>query len=255
VGLATATSPLLSTGLTGPVVLVQGATLPQLGVDLQGPLSLQLLGSFTLSQGQGNSFQGLPDIPISHFELRFHGGSGALISTATDLCQLQPPQPLFHTDFDGWNGATQQGDTTAKVVGCGGGGGVQKPKASVKLAKAHSKRPRMRFQVRAGSAPVRGAKLKLPRSLRFAGTKKFRRGVTASDDTGALSRSAIHRRKRALKVNAAIQGTRSLTVRARHGALRRVKRIARVSKLHFKVTVRDVDGRSTSLTVSARKAR
>ena len=259
VGLATATSPLLATGLSGPVVLVQAVGLPKLGISLQGPLSLALLGDFLLTPSAGNSFQGLPDIPISHFELRFHGGPGGLILAGGGLCD--PPPPTFHTDFDGWNGANQVGNPTATVQGCGGGGGggggggVRKPKASVRLKKAHSKRPRMRLAVRAGSAPVLSAKLRLPSSLRFAGGKRFRRGVTAFADGRALPKSALHRHRSSLKVFAPVQGAKRLKVRARHGALRRVKRIRAASRLHFKLAVRDVDGRSTTLRVSPHAAR
>ena len=49
--------------------------LPRLGVSLHGPLSMNILGSFVIEAGgQGNSFMKLPDIPISQFILRFHGG-------------------------------------------------------------------------------------------------------------------------------------------------------------------------------------
>ena len=45
--------------------------LPKLGLDLRGSLPLQLTGTFVLSGGTGVQFSGLPDIPISNFELRF----------------------------------------------------------------------------------------------------------------------------------------------------------------------------------------
>src|SRR5205823_8952618 len=72
VGSATASSPFLPQPLSGPVTIVAaGPGLPRLGLDLQGPLHIQLFGSFTLSPGPGNSFVGLPDIPLSHFVLNF----------------------------------------------------------------------------------------------------------------------------------------------------------------------------------------
>ena len=253
VGLATATSPLLAQPLEGPVVLVQSIGLPRLGVDLHGPLSLQLLGDFVITPSLGNSFQGLPDIPISHFELRFHGGSGGLIVAGRGLCD--PPAPVFHADFDGWNGASQSVNPDAAVQGCGGAGGARKPKASVRLKKARSKHPRMTLHVRAGSAPVRKVRLKLPSALRFARGKAAGAHIKASDAAGALPRSAIKARRRILAVSAGVQGTTSLTARAGRGALRRTKRIAGGSRLRFPITVRDVDGRSTSLRVSARAAR
>ncbi len=120
VGTATASSALLPSALTGTVVIVaprQGDVLPRLGVDLRGPLSLQVLGSFVLTfPAPGNRFDGLPDIPISNFKLAFKGGKNGLISTGVNLCKARPP--LFHGTFDGWNGATKKVAVKAKINGC-----------------------------------------------------------------------------------------------------------------------------------------
>jgi hypothetical protein len=76
-----------------PVVIVEpGPTdlFPRLGVDLEGPLSLQVLGSFVAeSAGLGNGFTKLPDIPISSFALHFDGGKGSLLLTAS-TCAGRP---------------------------------------------------------------------------------------------------------------------------------------------------------------------
>jgi len=122
VGSATATSPLLASPLGGRVAIVkpaQGDFLPRLGVELRGPLTLQLFGSFVLDPALGNRFDNLPDIPISRFKLHFKGGAGGLISGSTDLCKSAAP--VFHADFDGWNGVTQSGDVGATVNGCSTG--------------------------------------------------------------------------------------------------------------------------------------
>jgi len=96
VGSAIATSTFLPRALGGAVVLVKpGPTdfLPRLGVSLHGPLSMNLLGSFVIeADGQGNAFMKLPDIPISQFILRFHGGRTGLVSTSVDLCNSPPPR-------------------------------------------------------------------------------------------------------------------------------------------------------------------
>ena len=174
VGLATAASPLLSQPLVGNVALVKGAgTLPNLGLDLQGQLHLLLQGSTDISNGNvmlvsnGSSipdvgldlngqlhlllkgsltlsevvtFDGLPDIPISRFQLTFTNPPG-LLGTARDLCA--PPSPLFHADFTGYNGATTSVDSPATVDGCGGsGGGAAGAKAKCKKAKKHKKKHR-----------------------------------------------------------------------------------------------------------------
>jgi hypothetical protein len=102
VGSASASSPFVPSALTGPVVVVapgKNDLLPRLGVELNGPLSLHILGSFVLdSAGVGNAFAKLPDIPIARFALRFHGGRGGLVTTSRNLCGSQPPR-LPHASF------------------------------------------------------------------------------------------------------------------------------------------------------------
>jgi hypothetical protein len=121
VGSASATSPFVPSTLKGPVVLVTPKAndfLPRLGVELNGPLSLHILGNFVLeSTGPGNEFAKLPDIPIARFALNFHGGKNGLASTSRNLCTARPP--IFQSSFDGFNGAHQAGPVTAQVKGCG----------------------------------------------------------------------------------------------------------------------------------------
>jgi hypothetical protein len=121
VGSARASSPFLPSALTGNVVILKpakGSYLPRLGVDLRGPLSLQVIGSFVLSPALGNSFSNLPDIPISAFKLHFHGGNGALISSSLNLCTAAAP--VFQAAFIGWNNAGLGADVPATISGCSG---------------------------------------------------------------------------------------------------------------------------------------
>ena len=121
VGTASATSPFVPSALTGPVVVVapgKNDFLPRLGVELNGPLSLHILGSFVLeSAGVGNAFAKLPDIPIARFALRFHGGRNGLVSISRNLCGSQPP-PRFFGSFDGFKGAHRKVRVPAQVNGC-----------------------------------------------------------------------------------------------------------------------------------------
>jgi hypothetical protein len=119
VGTATASSPFLPSALNGTVVITTpppGEFLPGLGVDLRGPLALQVIGSFVLTPALGNAFSDLPDIPISNFKLRFKGGNGGLISTGVNLCKARPP--LFRGAFEGWNAANKNVAVRAKINGC-----------------------------------------------------------------------------------------------------------------------------------------
>jgi hypothetical protein len=120
VGTATATSPLLPSAETGGVVVVskaKGAFLPRLGVDLHGPLTLQLLGSFVATgQGIGNAFMRLPDIPISTFELDF--SEDGLLSTTLNLCSKPPPTLNFPTTLTSFNGTTVTPTVQGTIEGC-----------------------------------------------------------------------------------------------------------------------------------------
>ncbi len=133
VGIATAASPLLSTPLVGNVALVDGGTFPNLGLDLKGQLHLLLQGATNASSaGNTVTFNGLPDIPISRFQLTFTNPPG-LLGTARDICT--PPAPVFHADFTGYNGASTSVDSPATVDGCGAGntgGKCKKHKAKKK---------------------------------------------------------------------------------------------------------------------------
>jgi hypothetical protein len=138
VGLATASSPLLSTPLIGNVSLVaSGATFPNLGLDLKGQLHLLLQGTTAINPNTV-TFHGLPDIPISRFQLTFTPSPG-LLGTSRDLCV--PPSPVFHADFTGYNGKTSSVDAPATIDGCGPSSGTG-TKAKCKKAKKKKRKHR-----------------------------------------------------------------------------------------------------------------
>jgi hypothetical protein len=245
VGKAVSESPLLPVPLEGDVSIVEPLTpgsLPNLGVDLKGPLAIQLRGNFVLVPGPGNVFEGLPDIPISRFELTF--APSKLVSTQRDLCE--PPTPAFQTDFVGHNGKRQAGPVEAQVAGCASTAAT----AEVKLTKSRSKHPKMKANVEGGGSTLRKVKLKLPRQLKFAKKKVFKRGAKAIGDEGSLGKSAIKRRARSVKVNAE-DGAGTLKVKARKKALKRVKKIKRGKNLRFPITVVDAGGFKTKLEARA----
>jgi hypothetical protein len=133
VGSAVATSPLLTQPLTGPVLLVQSVAIPNIGLDLNGQLHFLLQG--TLGLDNAVEFSGLPDIPISHFELKFNGPPNGLLVANRNLCL--PPPPLFGETFTGYNGAVTSLATPATVEGtCGAE--MPKCKKAKKKRKKHS---------------------------------------------------------------------------------------------------------------------
>ena len=112
-GDALATSPLLTAPLSGPVYLVENTGgVARVGLDLQGQLHLKLQGQLGIDNT--TEFAGLPDIPIAHFELRFNGGPGSILQASRDICN--PPAPVFHADFHGYNGASTSVDSAASVT-------------------------------------------------------------------------------------------------------------------------------------------
>jgi hypothetical protein len=107
--------------------------LPDLAVALRGQIPLQLLG-FIDSVGKKGAevrrvrsrFLGLPDAPVSRFELKLSGGKKGLLENSKNLCQLSGKAKFQLT---GQNGATH--DTEPKVqVKCGKGTGGAKKDAS-----------------------------------------------------------------------------------------------------------------------------
>ncbi len=242
VGTAESESPLLAQPLHGDVAIVANDSggLANLGVDLRGPLAIQLLGKFILVPGPGNVFEGLPDIPISRFKLQFE--QDRLVATTRDLCE--PPTPIVSTEFVGWNGAKRSGGVDAEVAGC-------RPSATVKLKRARSRHPRLRLKVDGGGSTLKKAKLKLPRQLKFAGKRKFKRGTKAKGDAGKLPKSSIKHGRRKLKLDVD-QGAGKLTVKAGKKAVKRVKPVRHANRLRFQTTIEDAGGFETNLKLRAK---
>jgi hypothetical protein len=241
VGSATATSPLLTAPLSGQVSVVEPLTpgsLPNLGVDLKGPLALQLRGNFLLVPGPGNVFEGLPDIPISRFQLDFNADK--LVLTTRDLCQ--PPPPVVHADFEGHNGRKRTSDVAAEVEGCGAS--AAKPTAKVKLKRSKSEHPQMKAKVKAGVSGLKKMKLKLPKQLRFAKGRDFKRGAKAPD-------ASLRAGRRKLKLKSDESVVKFKVRVAKHG-LDRVQPIKKGKRLRFPITVTDTGGKQTKLKPRAK---
>ncbi len=239
IGSATAITPLLNEPLSGQVSIVESDSgLPNLGVDLKGPLPLQLRGKFLLVPGPGNVFEGLPDTPITRFELDFDADK--LVATTRDLCQ--PPPPVIHGDFDGHNGAKRSVDAAVGVEGCGSS--AAKPTAKVKLRRSRSQHPRLKAKVKAGVSGLKKMKLKLPRQLRVANGRRFDRGAKASS-------LALSGKRRNLKLSSDT-GTVQFKLKVRKRGLNRVKPIRKGKRLRFPIKIVDVTGEKTKLKARAK---
>jgi hypothetical protein len=138
IGFATASTPVLSTPVTGPAYLVShgGAAFPDLVLILQGEgVKLELTGSIDIKkQVTSSAFNAVPDAPISSFELKLpegpHSGLAAVLPAKAkgSLCGSSLTMP---TTLTGQNGAQVKQNTKITVTGC--------PKAK-KKAKARKRR-------------------------------------------------------------------------------------------------------------------
>jgi hypothetical protein len=120
VGYAKASTPLLPVGLTGPAYFVShgGEAFPSLIVVLQGyGVRVDLTGATFISR-QGitsSTFNGVPDVPVSGFELYLPEGPYSALAANGDLCK----QTLsMGTELTAQDGATIRRKTPIAVTGC-----------------------------------------------------------------------------------------------------------------------------------------
>jgi hypothetical protein len=123
-GKAKAYTPLLESPLEGPVYLVggYGYKLPALVAELDGKLRVLLVGKVDSGKNKGirNTFETVPDAPVSRFVLELKGGKKySLLEVSEPLCAK--PQKAI-ANFTGQNGKTY--DTKPVIqVACGKGKG------------------------------------------------------------------------------------------------------------------------------------
>ena len=247
VGSAVAASPLQAQPLSGKVYLVKGAAFPDLGVDLKGGLALKVKGSISLvPTGSGAveivvTFDGLPDIPLSDFSLTFDGGPGGLNRAARSPCD--PPALVFDADFVSHSGKTLHVESPADAT-CQGGGGGSKPKAKVRVAKLKSGKPKVAIRLRAGAAPVRSAKVTLPRGLKVGAKRKL-------VDGSKVAGGSVKGHARTLRLKADGGATGKIAARLAKGAIKARNGIKAKRLKPFVIRVVDADGKRTKLSVRA----
>jgi hypothetical protein len=104
-GYATAETPLLDAPLKGPVYLRSSDnTLPDLVVALRGQVEVDLDGRIDQVNGRmRNTFDVVPDVPVSKFSLTVRGGKKGLLENSTNLCARKYK---VIAKFTGQNGKT-----------------------------------------------------------------------------------------------------------------------------------------------------
>jgi hypothetical protein len=193
VGTATASTPTLSSPLTGPAFLVShgGAAFPDLEIVLQGEgVTVILDGATDIKKGiTSSTFTSVPDVPISSFELTLPEGPYSLLAPYGTLCTSKLLMP---TTIVGQNGVVVKQSTRIAVSGC--------PKVKVVSAKVKGTTASLTVHApAAGRLAVSGSGLKrVGRMLKQAGKTTVELGLTRA---GLASLHSRHRLKVRLKAS------------------------------------------------------
>jgi hypothetical protein len=117
-GKASAKTPLLDYKLAGPVYLRSSPThtLPDLVVKLKGPgaqpIEIDLAGKTDSIKGAlRNTFEAVPDAPVTQFHLDLFGGNRGLIELSSGLCRA----PRAVVRMDGQNGKVHDTNPLVKT--------------------------------------------------------------------------------------------------------------------------------------------
>ncbi|HVC08274.1 MAG TPA: hypothetical protein VND98_11925 [Solirubrobacterales bacterium] len=118
-GHATAETPLLDHPLEGPVYLRSSThKLPDLVADLEGQIQIVLDGRIdSIHGGIRNTFEAIPDAPVSRFTLEMQGGKKGLLENSTNICAT-PKLNRAAVLMGGQNGKAYATDRPLKVS-CG----------------------------------------------------------------------------------------------------------------------------------------
>ncbi len=101
VGYAKATTPLLDEPVEGPVYLkASDNPLPDLAADLNGQIDIDLFGKIDQKLNKKglnqirNTFDVVPDVPVSSFQLTLDGGNDGLLVNSRNICNSKSAQKL-----------------------------------------------------------------------------------------------------------------------------------------------------------------
>jgi hypothetical protein len=261
IGTTTATSAFVATPLSGPVYLVQqpGVILPALIADLRGRVHVQLTIANTILNGRliKSTTTGVPDLPVSTFDLKLDGGAGSPLENKFDLCKKGAKLRAMKADvtFTGQNGATVASKPDVHVPGCG-------PEQSVSLRRAASARPILRARVRRHPDGGRLARfaLTLPKQLVLNRSRAKRQATALASKN--FARSAVTVKGSTLTVSGLPKkGASTMSLRLDKGAVklktRARRKLLRKRKLtlRYRIVTVETDGDRFSSKTSARARR
>jgi hypothetical protein len=254
VGTAQAVTPVLPEPLSGPVYIVQQADnpLPKLIVYLDGLVSISLQAQNEIQHVQiVNTFDGVPDVPLTSFELRINGGRNGILKNFSSLCEKER---RGEATFTAHSGKTFSDRPVLEAPPCESASAA--PRVAIALRRVSSGKPVLSVRVRraSGGARLKRLKVTLPRALR-AHKRRAGRGVLVKS-ARKLGRSHWKVTSRTVTVEKLpARGVASIRVVLRNGALRptaALRRRAKSRKLRFKLRIADVAKHHFTLTRKVR---
>jgi hypothetical protein len=261
VGTTTATSSFVATPLSGPVYLVQqpGVILPALVADLRGRVHVQLTIANAILNGRfiKSTVTGVPDLPVSTFDLKLDGGAGSPLENKFDLCRKssRPRSMKVDVTFTGQNGGTVASRPDLHVAGCG-------PVETITLRRAASLQPALAIKVQRHPGGGRLARLSvtLPRELIVNRSRAKRRARAVA--SRKLARVAVGVKGRTVTVSGLPKnGASTISLRLDSGAVKlgarartRVRRGRKV-QLRYRIVAVETGGSRFTSTASARARR
>lgn len=122
VGMATASTPIIPVGLSGPAYFVSygGAKFPELVIVLSGyGVTVQLHGETFINKAgiTSSTFRQIPDVPIGSFELKLPEGPDSALAANGNLCSVKGGLHM-PTAFTGQNGIVIHQSTPITATGC-----------------------------------------------------------------------------------------------------------------------------------------
>jgi hypothetical protein len=249
VATATANSPLVAQPLSGPVYLVTArGRLPTLKVQLRGPVAVDLTGAISFAKGAGGlitTFNDIPDLSLTRFQLVFHDGPRGAIAVVKNLCTARPK---IAATFTGHNGKVTNQTHAIAIAGCPAKG----PSASASMRfRGHSGTLSAKVTKAKTGKPLAAVTVTLPKGLSFT-----RRGVVAKVGKRSLKGRAMRMKGRAISLDLGRKGASVVTlrvsrVRASSKSLAR-KLSTKKARLSLTVGTRDTARHRTKGTIALR---
>jgi hypothetical protein len=250
VGSAKAETPALAAPLEGPVVLVKPAAspLPELVIDLHGPISLRLPVSVGFGPGGRlqSTLDGLPDTALSRFTLTLAGGPDGLLANARDLCSGAVAR--VDAAFAGQNGATSTSSVIPQIAGC-------KPqvRATLKGLRRHHPVLALRFTAPLGQR-LTSVGVSLPRALRVD-RKRARKATTVLAGGRKVAKPTLRLAGAAVTAAVPKDGARTVELRLNRGALRLARRLRAGQMVKLTLATADAAGGRQKLPLTVRAGR